>query len=153
MLRLVPYWLIVPAAAAAVAVAVLVNPPSGDAADGSAMIIEPEMDARAQELDVRRHDVLDRIAYKDRLVGQLVAGRATLEEVTAEFLRLNQGNPAALAAIRRQFSGSTDEERTARNVLAYVRIRAMPADQKAKVLARLQRELQRRYGGATDAAQ
>ena len=57
---------------------------------------------------------------KQALVNDLIAGRTTLAEVTAQFMLLNHDRQAAMDVIRRKFPGATDEEKTARNVIAFV---------------------------------
>ncbi len=143
-------WLIAVVAFAAVAAALFAEPmPRAATRDPVATTGDAEVDAASAALDARREELLARIAYKEDLVNRLVAGQTTLDEVTAEFLRLNRGGPV-LDLIRTQYPGSSDEEKTARNVLEYVRQRRLPADQNARVMARLRQEFERRYGDRPD---
>jgi hypothetical protein len=53
-----------------------------------------------------------------------------------------------MAMIRHHEPGSSDEEKLARNVMAWVRprCRSLPADRRAAVMARLGREFEARFG-------
>jgi hypothetical protein len=75
--------------------------------------------ALTHELDETIQDLRRRIELKDRLVAELLAGRATLADVTAQFLAMNQGHPEHMAVVRSYYAGATDTERTARNVMNY----------------------------------
>jgi len=98
--------------------------------------IERELDLGAAELH-QRHEA------KQALVTDLTAGRTTLAEVTAQFMLLNYDRPACMDIIRRKFPGATDEEKMARNVLAFVDVMlsADPSIDRAAVRARLDAEL------------
>ncbi len=107
--------------------------------------LRDEMRTSADEcerLEVAEHEVQRRIALKESLVLELIAGRATLAEVTAHFSELNASRPNYVAAIRESFPGDTDEEKAARNVIAYALARTSAADRDA-VACRLDAELQR----------
>jgi hypothetical protein len=146
-------WLIAAVALAAVVAALFAEPmPRAATRDPAAATGDAETDAASAALDARRIEVLARIAYKEDLINRLVAGQTTLDEVTAEFMKLNRGGPV-LDSIRTQYPGSSDEEKTAHNVLEYVRQRRLPADQNARVMARLRQEFERRYGGRPNAAE
>jgi hypothetical protein len=140
MNRIPAHWLTIPAAAAVAAALTTTAPEPADADPA------PEQTALSRDLDDRLRTAKLRVEYKEELIGRLVGGRLTLDEVTGEFLRLNREYPQALAVVRLYHRGSGDEEKTARNVLAYVRCRPLPADAKARVLARLEREFESRYG-------
>jgi hypothetical protein len=83
-----------------------------------------------------------RIEYKERLVAELVEGRATLRETAREFLEMNRPNPGLMEVVRRAHVGKSDEESTCRNVIEYVamRLRAEPQRQR-EVVGRLNAEL------------
>jgi hypothetical protein len=145
MPRFTPQWLVAPAAVAVVAAVWFVRPEPGAAGSDAAAHTDPEMEAANSELQARQDTVTARIAYKEQLIDKLIAGRATLPEVAGEFLYLNQ-NTRTLTMIRNLYSGSDDEERSARNVLDYVRQRMLPAEQNARVFERLHREFEQAYG-------
>jgi hypothetical protein len=153
MFRFPTYWLIAAVTVVALAAVLLADPgPRADVDAAWGETGDPEVDAARAELDAKQDAVMGRIAYKEALISRLVAGRATLDEVTAEFLRLNR-DTMALDMIRFQYPGSSDEEKTARNVLEYVRLQRLPADQDGRVTARLRQEFERRFGDHPDPAQ
>jgi hypothetical protein len=86
-------------------------------------------------------DVLRRIAIKDAIVGDLIAGRVTLVEATDRFTALNAARPRYLAALRESFSGATDQEKFARNVISFAVCRVEPHE-RAELSSRLETELQ-----------
>jgi TnpA family transposase len=140
-----PQWLIAPAAVAVVLAALVVSPETGDVERDVATYADAEEIAVRRDLQARQEAVAARIAFKDELIGRLIAGQATLTEVSGEFLRMNEGT-VAMALIRDRYPGSSDEEKTAHNVLEYVRVRKLPAEQNARVFERLLREYERAYG-------
>lgn len=140
-----PQWSIVPAAVVFVAAALFVSVESGTVGGDAATCVEPEMDAEHRRMQAQLEVSKARIAYKDELVSRLIAGQATLAEVSAEFLRMNQETPT-LGIIRDRYPGSNDEEKSARNVIEFVRARKLPAERNAEVLGRLRREFERAYG-------
>jgi hypothetical protein len=135
--------------AVAAAAAILTADP-GDAGSADATIAatnrilasDPEM----ARLNVRTYELGARIAYKDLLVQELVAGRATLAQVSDEFLRLNEEEPAELHVLRHRYPGSGDEEKSANNVLHFVHLVGLPAAEEGRVRARLDREFADRFG-------
>jgi hypothetical protein len=96
-----------------------------------------------RDLDAASAEVRRRIDTKDALIQNLIAGRATLAAVTAQFLALDENRPSYMAVLRNNQPGATDEEKMARNVISY----ALPSlnerslIQKAAVLVRLEAEL------------
>ncbi|HET6576248.1 MAG TPA: hypothetical protein VFG68_21785 [Fimbriiglobus sp.] len=143
MPRFSPQWMIAPAVVSLIAAAWFFRPePSAVGSDPAA---DPEANAVSRELQVRQDAVIARIEYKDALIDQLIAGQTTLTEVTGEFLALNRGTHI-LTMIRAMYSGTNDEEKSARNVLDYVRQRMLPAEQNARVFKRLNREFAQAYG-------
>jgi hypothetical protein len=150
MPRTPPPWLAAPAALAAAAVLALTAAPdpggtAGPHGDLPAKAPDPPADAWARDLDAELREVKRRAAYKGELTGRLAAGRATLAEVTDEFVRLNRWTPAE-GVIRSQFPGSSDEEGTDQNVLGYVRGLPLPPDREAEVLGRLGWGFAARFG-------
>jgi hypothetical protein len=85
--------------------------------------------------------VWERIAIKEALVADLIDGRATLAEVTAQFTVLNQSRPDYLDIIRATTPGDTDEERMARNVIDHVRHRVADPAKRDRLRCRLECEL------------
>jgi hypothetical protein len=115
------------------------KPPTASAA-AVRVSVDPALDARGQELAAR-------IAYKEALIDTLIDGRATLAQVSDEFLRINEDNRAIMFTIRHRYpDASGDEERSANNVISFVRVRTLPAEEKARVLGRLGREFEDRFG-------
>lgn len=89
-----------------------------------------------QSTEVRR-----RIVVKDAIIADLLARRITLVEATEQFTALNASRPEYLEIIRLAYPGETDQEKFARNVIAFAHMRAAP-DRRADLDARLERELQ-----------
>ena len=150
MPRTPPPWLAAPAALAVAAVLALTAAPdpggtAGPHGDLSAEVADPPADAGSRDLDAELREVKRRAAYKGELTGRLAAGRATLAEVTAEFVRLNRGAPAE-GVLRSRYPGSSDEEGTDQNVLGYVRGLPLPPDREAEVLGRLGWGFAARFG-------
>lgn len=106
--------------------------------------LQAEMRASADasdRLDEKDHEVQQRMAVKESLVAELIAGRTTLAEVTARFTDMNATRPDYVASIRATFSGTTDLEKSARNVIDYALAR-VPVAERAAFAARLEAELQ-----------
>lgn len=98
----------------------------------------------AKDLEVSDQEVRRRIQIKESLIHQLIAGRTTLEEVTTQFLMMNQCRPGYMAVIRASYPGDSDEERTARNVIGYATVELSGASEteRAEVLTRLEGEFE-----------
>lgn len=135
--------MIVPAASALVVAVLYANPNPGQTVDRAAMQYV-EADADRQEMEAVNKQLLTRIMYKEELIGQLIDGRLSLPEVAVEFVQLNE-DTAVLEVIREQYPGASDEEKSAYNVLDFVRTR-LNKKQDAEVLARLNREFEQKYG-------
>ena len=99
-----------------------------------------QMTATAESLN-RRMEV------KEALIRDLIEGRATLAEVTAQFYELNSPYPQYMTAIRANFPGRTDEEKMAHNVIYYALPRATP-EQREALKTRLDAELQQMLIGS-----
>lgn len=93
------------------------------------------------QLDDEDEEVRHRIAMKEAIIGELIASRATLAETTAKFIELNAARPEYVTTIRATYPGATDEEKAARNVIAYALARA-PASGYEALSQRLDAELQ-----------
>ena len=74
-------------------------------------------------LDAEDGQVQQRMAVKEALVAELIAGRTTLAEVTARFTEMNVTRPTYMAVIREAYPGATDQEKAARNVIGYASAR------------------------------
>lgn len=100
---------------------------------------------RGHDLSAHDEDIRQRIEVKEILVADLIAGRATLAEVTAQFLALNRGRPYYMETLRETYPAATDEQTTALAVLGFVtpRLADEPLDRQAEVSARLEAELSR----------
>ena len=134
--------LTVPASLVAAAAIVFANP----AAEPPPSDHVEDMSALSQGLDAHLRMHAGRIEYKQDLVRQLAGGELTLADVTAEFLAMNKDVPAVTFMIRESYAGATDEEKTAANVIDYVRNAPVSADKAAAVRARLLREYEALYG-------
>ena len=87
-----------------------------------------------------------RIQIKDMLIEELVAGRTSLVEVASRFRVLNQDVKECEIVMKARYPGVPEEERAARNVIDFVRVRDMSPCDKAEVLHRLQSEFEATYG-------
>jgi hypothetical protein len=64
----------------------------------------------------------DRMAEKDRVVGDVAAGRLTLSEAAARFRELNRAEPAAVRDARRAtYPAGSEDERCCREVIGWMR--------------------------------
>jgi len=106
-------------------------------------------EARLGEKLDQKSDVIQRsVNYRMALAEELIDNRAPLSEVIAEYLALNQSDPARMAAVRQFFHGATDEDSTYLQVRSFVRgeLNRQPA-RCAAILARLERDFQRYRSG------
>jgi hypothetical protein len=105
-----------PAAAALTAATLLAV--NGSRAD------RPRGDTTAAELDPPSADTAAARGRTDRkydVVADLLAGRLTAAEAHARFLDANRADPRALEYLRAGLPGETDEERTAYQLVLFVR--------------------------------
>jgi hypothetical protein len=88
-----------------------------------------------------------RVARKEEVIGRLIAGEITLLEAAAWFRDLNDDPPDRPCDFRQLERGRSDGEKACRQVVGWVRSSLInhpdPAEA-AKVLARLERELEER---------
>lgn len=138
-------WLIWPAITA-LFVVVFVAQPKPELATGAEDSDDPELLAIGAGLDAAQSQVRARIALKEHLIGELAEGRQTLDEVTTVFLQLNQDSDICMNVVRASYPGATDEERIARNVIAFAVDRVCSPDAKKALQTRLEREFEHRYG-------
>ncbi len=102
--------------------------------------------ATDRALAERDDTILRRIAIKETLVTELIAGRLGLAEVAARFLELHEDEPGHLAVLRSAVPGDSDLERSARNVIDYVGERASDPSHRADLGRRLEADLTRLQG-------
>lgn len=101
-------------------------------------------------LETEDGEVLRRIAIKESIINELLAGRTTLADATDQFVALNEARPDYIETIRNSFPGTTDREKFARNVIAFA-IPRVPPDERAALSSRLEVELQQMLAaGATN---
>jgi hypothetical protein len=99
-----------------------------------------EATALPAEPDQALAAILARIAVKQALIDHLIAGRATLADVSARFLELNRPRPAYMAGIRRNHPGQSDEESQARNVIACALVQIESPAEQSRLQSRLEAE-------------
>ena len=105
-----------------------------------------EIEAVRRDLDRQVAVMTERIQTKELLIRDLVEGKTTLREVAEKFHRMNAEFPACMSVIRARYPDMTDEERMARNVLEFVHLQDLPADQLKAVEARLGGEFYQVFG-------
>ncbi len=74
----------------------------------------------AAELDARDDRVMRRIAVKEVLIADVVAGKVGLIEAAAQFRAMNAGSHGYAVVIRSLYPNMSDDERVCRNVIDYV---------------------------------
>jgi hypothetical protein len=88
-----------------------------------------------------------RVLLRESIVENLLLGLLTLREAAEQFDALNHSNPPTLAYIRSSFEGNSDEERAARQVIAFVGEYLMQRpSQREWALQWLESEFRREYG-------
>ena len=102
-------------------------------------------------LEVVNTEIQRRIAIKEALIIELIAGRTTLAKVADQFLVMNQSRPEYMTIIRSSCPGNSDFEKSAHNVIGYANgeLSRLPEAQQAEVRARLQAELESLSGTRT----
>jgi hypothetical protein len=73
------------------------------------------------ELDRQCDEVTSRIFQREEWVRDLLAGRATFDEVAVRYAEMNRRSPDTRRYARMRFPGGTDEERAAWQLLGHVR--------------------------------
>jgi len=107
---------------------------------------------QGRQLDEEDAEIRHRIRAKEVLVAELVAGRTTLAVVTSQFRALNEPYPEYQRMIRTHFPGATDEEKMARNVIAYTLPRVPDPSRRHALVRRLDSELHSMLGGRDESA-
>jgi hypothetical protein len=102
-----------------------------------------EAAAADRALADRDDAILRRIAIKESLIADLIAGRTTLAETAARFLELNEGEPGYLVVLRSAVPGDSDLERAARNVIDYATDRVADPAGRDDLRHRLEADLAR----------
>jgi hypothetical protein len=108
--------------------------------------------AEQEEIDARfaieYETVSQRIAVKEALTADLVAGRVSFADVLERFQKLNGDHPATLVLLMGAFQVSDAREATARSVIEYVeRHPAASAAQRSAALGRIAVEYGRLFPG------
>jgi hypothetical protein len=85
----------------------------------------------AEYLTVRRW-----FEWRLEIVADLQAGRVTVAEAHARFLDANRSDPRAIRNLRNEYSGQTDEERTARQLFRYIRVSHHPRAEEVSATVR-----------------
>lgn len=99
-------------------------------------------ETRDREIAAESEDVQHRIAVKETIIADVLAERSDLATATARFAELNATRPECMDMIRVTFPGDTDQEKLARNVMAFCATRVSAAE-RAALVARLEAELTR----------
>ena len=132
-------------AAAAIASGPDTGPESDDATVAWLAENDPEYAAQTADLDAQLRAVRACGEYRSHLAGQVVAGELSFADAAAEFLRLNRDG-VWLRVLRLRFPGRSDEELAYWDVIEYIRHQEIPAEKRARVLARLEGEFEARFG-------
>lgn len=138
----------------ALALAVLVIHPTWASALGVDVWNIPAMKAelranaeRVEQMQEQDENILYRIRLKEAIVADLLAHRITLADATDRFAALNESRPDYMELIRAQYPGQTDQEKLARNVIAFTELRA-PVSERPAVKNRLEADLHRMRAGS-----
>ena len=91
----------------------------------------------------RDDTILRRMTIKESLIADLIAGRADLADVVARFEELHADEPAYQEVMRALVPGDSDQERSARNVIAYATHRVADPAARADLGCRLEAEYAR----------
>lgn len=125
-------WAIYPLAVCVAAVAVVAAPrPEGD------LPSDTELAAAAQSITVKQKAVDARLAYKESLVRDLVAGNGSLREAAELFLAANAESEHSLDVLRMQYPGLSDLACTAKSVMSFTEGNDLPPGEKGRFRERL----------------
>jgi hypothetical protein len=146
-MSLVSRWLIVPASALLIVAVVMAKPGSREeVSDDEWKNADPETRAIRDQMDSKQQSVSQRIAYKEALITELIAGRTTLHEVSQEFLALNREVPSAMFVLRWKFQVESDEEVSALNVIDFVTDRVSYKRLDPRILQDIEQQFIARFG-------
>jgi hypothetical protein len=109
-----------------------------------ATALQDESDREAR-LEHRGGRLKERIAAKQAVSEDLLAGRLTLNQAAEQFLALNGDDPTPRAYLDRQYGGATLEEKAARWVIDFTVV-AVPPAECDRVRARLEDQFRAHYG-------
>ena len=101
-------------------------------------------DRREELLSQVRASVLNRLARRQEIARDVIAGRLSLLEAAVGFRRLNEQCPDFAAAYRRGYPGATAEESLCRQVIYWVfnELEPKAPDRAREVTSRLEAELE-----------
>lgn len=100
---------------------------------------------RQAEMSLLNASVTERIAQKERLAYELIAGRVTLFQAAARFRAVNQQHPETMQDMRKAFPGGSDEEKLCRQVIAWAQVlltHSTPPSQREARIGQLEAELE-----------
>ncbi len=104
----------------------------------------------SHRLDADLVNLTDRIALKGQWIEELVEGRATLKTTTQRFMELNRSNDRSRQIIEDHGRGATYEEKAARNVVDYLRLRLRMGPMPSDTPQRIRGEFQAWFGTTVD---
>ena len=138
----------VPVLIGLVLVAVAVGHPNGLAAAYELPLLTQELQQLKEDrsrLEQESVVVSNRMAVKEALIEDLIAGRITLMVVAERFAEMNsEGSNAEI--IRNHYAGESDLERNAHNVLAYAEPRVNHPSAKELLMRELNHQFRRHFG-------
>jgi hypothetical protein len=108
-----------------------------------------EAEETNEQLSVEATVVGERIAAKETMVVDLVAGRTSLAEVLDRFRELNAGNEELQAQMELRYPNQSEDERLYQNVLDFVRAECDERSDYPAVKARLAYEWQQLHSRRT----
>lgn len=100
-----------------------------------------DSERRAHELARQEEVVVKRVALRNEVVNDLIAGRLTADDAIVRFVELNRTGQEMMRRVRERYGGDTDEERAGWQLVSHLRSRQTPraralADEVAGALAR-----------------
>jgi hypothetical protein len=110
--------------------------------------------AREQERDLRAKggEVIRRMAVREALIAELIAGRADLARTVADFRVLDGGRTEHLMAVQLDHPGLSDPEAAARVVIRYALIRVPGRADREQLRRRLEGECQKMFARPDESA-
>lgn len=97
----------------------------------------------AEQMDIDDQTVLRRMQVKETIAAELIAGRVTLLEATAQFESLHSDDRRFRELLELYYPGDSSEERMCRCVIAFarMRVRVVGSSQESELVDKLEREL------------
>jgi hypothetical protein len=111
---------------------------------------DPEEARRFRDLDAECRGARGRNQDKATLTEALVRGERTMEDVAAQFRKLNAGAPCPYAVLQDRFPSAGEAELSYRQVVLFVRGMAPHRAGAGAALPALEAEVARRFPPATD---